>query len=179
MTRLRRPTLTHAFERALDDARRDGLPLGEGDAAGDQAEEAVQKFQSTLEALPELSGGKYVATRSLAAAYRAESEQAAQARMQPQPQARPQPQRQTPETPAGKAAEERPPPSKKPEPAKRPERIKLRPGLGAQDLKRLRRQFALDNHPDRVPAEMREEAARVMAEANAVIDKALKRAKGD
>jgi hypothetical protein len=48
-----------------------------------------------------------------------------------------------------------------------------------RDLQRLRRQYALDNHPDRVPVEMREEAARVMAEANAAIDKALKRAGGD
>ncbi len=48
-----------------------------------------------------------------------------------------------------------------------------------RELKRLRRQYALDNHPDRVPVEMREEAARVMAEANAAIDKALKRASRD
>jgi hypothetical protein len=50
-------------------------------------------------------------------------------------------------------------------------------GLGAAELARLRRRFAAENHPDRVPAEMRDEAVRAMAEVNAEIDRALKAAK--
>ncbi len=161
VTRLRRPTLTHAFERALDDARFDA-PLGsDSDADANQSEGPAQKFQSALETLPELAGSsKYVGASSLAAAYMAEAEQAAET---------PKPPREPPRAPR----------TERPQPAKRPQPIKLRPGLAVRDLKRLRRQYALDNHPDRVPVEMREEAARVMAEANAAIDKALKRAGRD
>jgi hypothetical protein len=160
VTRLRRPTLTHAFERALDDARFDA-PLGsDSGAAANQSEDPAQKFQSALETLPEIAGSsKYVAASSLAAAYKAEAEQA--------------------ETPKPPREPPRAPRTERPQPAKRPQPIKLRPGLAVRDLKRLRRLYALDNHPDRVPVEMREEAARVMAEANAAIDKALKRAGGD
>jgi len=155
VTRLRRPTLTHAFERALDDARFDVPSGSDGEADANQPEDPAQKFQSALESLPELTGsGKYVAARSLAAAYKAEAEQA--------------------ETPKAN----RTPRAERPQP-RRPQPIKLRPGLAVRDLKRLRRQYALDNHPDRVPVEMREEAAKVMAEANAAIDKALKRAGQD
>jgi hypothetical protein len=45
------------------------------------------------------------------------------------------------------------------------------------DLKRLRRGFAAQNHPDRVAPEERTEAVAAMAEINAEIDRALKRAK--
>ncbi len=77
VTRLRRPTLTHAFERALDDARFDAPPGSDSGADGDQAEDPAQKFQSALEQLPELAASsKYVAARSLAAAYEAEAKQA-------------------------------------------------------------------------------------------------------
>jgi DnaJ-class molecular chaperone len=53
----------------------------------------------------------------------------------------------------------------------------LRTGLGVDEIKRLRRRFALENHPDRVPTELREEASIAMAEVNAEIDEALKRAR--
>lgn len=49
-------------------------------------------------------------------------------------------------------------------------------GLTPKDLQRMRRQFAADHHPDRVPPDQREEALRAMAEVNAAIDLALKRA---
>ncbi|AHB47743.1 hypothetical protein W911_03915 [Hyphomicrobium nitrativorans NL23] len=49
-------------------------------------------------------------------------------------------------------------------------------GLTSKDLARLRRQFAADHHPDRVPLDLREEALHAMAEVNAAIDLALKRA---
>ena len=51
-------------------------------------------------------------------------------------------------------------------------------GLTSRDLARLRRQFAADHHPDRVRPDLREEALRAMAEANAAIDLALKRVAG-
>jgi len=90
----------------------------------------------------------YVAAHSLARAYGAEGGSAAAA----------------PEKP-GEAAE------------------KLKDALGKRefsmrDLKRLRRRFAAQNHPDRVPSELRDEAARAMAEVNALIDRALRKAKG-
>ena len=42
-----------------------------------------------------------------------------------------------------------------------------------EDLRRLRRSFAMRNHPDRVPAWLREEATRRMTIANALIDRAM------
>jgi hypothetical protein len=156
VTRLRRPTLTHAFERALDDARFEVPSASETGEDSNPSEDTTQRFKDALESLPELSGAaRYVAAHSLAQAYKAEAEQS--------------------EMP--KAARE--PRAERPQPVRRPQPIKLRPGLAVRDLKRLRRQYALANHPDRVPAEMREEAARVMAEANAAIDKALKQAGGN
>jgi hypothetical protein len=90
----------------------------------------------------------YVAAHSLARAYDAEVA----------------PQNSEPERPAEAAA-------------------KLKAALAAaahttDDLKRLRRRFAAQNHPDRVPPELRDEAVAAMAEVNAEIDRALKRAEG-
>jgi hypothetical protein len=159
VTRFRRPTLTHAFERALDDARLD-VPGGETDDDSSPTEDTTQRFKDAIESLPELaSAAKYVGAHSLAAAYKAEAEQAEKVEKA---------------EPADVPKAAREPRAERPQPVRRPQPIKLRPGLAVRDLKRLRRQYALDNHPDRVPAEMREEAARVMAEANAAIDKALK-----
>lgn len=47
-----------------------------------------------------------------------------------------------------------------------------------QELAKLRRRFAAQNHPDKVAAELREEAVTAMADVNAAIDRALKRARG-
>lgn len=44
------------------------------------------------------------------------------------------------------------------------------------ELRRLRRRFAALNHPDRVQRDLRKEAVAAMAEVNAEIDRALKRA---
>ena len=144
LTRFRRPTLTHAFERALDDALFEALAEARG--AG-KPEDLVQKFQSALDSLSELSGAQsYVATPSLASAYKAEAEQEVA----------------TPEPACASRIEAT---------------LTLLPGLCVDDLKRLRRRFALANHPDRVSAELREEASKAMAQANAEIDKALKRAR--
>jgi hypothetical protein len=46
---------------------------------------------------------------------------------------------------------------------------------GAQDLRERRRTFALENHPDRVPDEYRDQATRRMKVANQLIDAALAR----
>ena len=43
-----------------------------------------------------------------------------------------------------------------------------------EDLRRLRRSFALRNHPDRVPAWLRDEATRRMTITNALIDRAMR-----
>lgn len=50
----------------------------------------------------------------------------------------------------------------------------LSPALSSEDLKRLRREFAIYNHPDRVSPAERERATRRMTLVNVLIDKALK-----
>lgn len=54
------------------------------------------------------------------------------------------------------------------------EELRLRPRLTAKELHRIRREFALGNHPDRVPAPLRELATQRMVVANTLIDQALK-----
>jgi hypothetical protein len=53
----------------------------------------------------------------------------------------------------------------------------LRPGLKPAELRRIRRAFALDNHPDRLDEAHRELASRRMTLANSLIDEALRRTK--
>jgi hypothetical protein len=45
--------------------------------------------------------------------------------------------------------------------------------LTAREVERIRRSFALANHPDRMPADQRDLATRRMTVANMLIDKAL------
>jgi hypothetical protein len=52
----------------------------------------------------------------------------------------------------------------------------LRAGMPRDELRRLRRAFALKNHPDRLGPSRREAASRRMTIANALIDAALRRA---
>lgn len=59
--------------------------------------------------------------------------------------------------------------------------LKLKEALAArvhtpQELKAMRRHFAARNHPDRVDPKLKHEAVAAMAEANAAIDAALKKA---
>jgi hypothetical protein len=53
----------------------------------------------------------------------------------------------------------------------------LRPGLKPAELRRIRRAFALDNHPDRLDVAHRELASRRMTLANSLIDEALRQTK--
>jgi len=53
----------------------------------------------------------------------------------------------------------------------------LQSPLSVSELKRLRRRFAAQNHPDRVPTELRDAAAKAMADVNAKIDRALLQAR--
>jgi hypothetical protein len=55
--------------------------------------------------------------------------------------------------------------------------LQLTPNLTTDDLHRIRREFALANHPDRVAPPMRERATRRMTIANGLIDAALQLAK--
>ena len=50
----------------------------------------------------------------------------------------------------------------------------LTPVLGARDLERIRREFALANHPDRAAPAARDLATRRMTIANTLIDQALR-----
>jgi hypothetical protein len=54
------------------------------------------------------------------------------------------------------------------------EELHLNPDLTADELRRLRRQFAIYNHPDRVMASERDRATRRMALVNVLIDRALR-----
>lgn len=47
-----------------------------------------------------------------------------------------------------------------------------------QELAKLRRRFAAANHPDKVAADLRDEAVAAMADVNAAIDQALKKTRG-
>lgn len=162
VARLRQPVLTHAFERALEDARLHRAAFEPLEGEEPQDAEAVQRFRSALDSLSGLSGAaRYVAARSLDAAYKAEAEQARRReRVEPVQQ-----------------QHRSPPRAERAQPVKRPVPLRLAPGLSVRELERLRRQYALANHPDRVASELREEAARLMAEANAAIDKALMQAR--
>lgn len=71
------------------------------------------------------------------------------------------------------------PPAEEPLPPIEPEAIAVELGLGgdvAVDFGRLRRAFALKNHPDRVAPHLRERAAVRMQIANVLIDDARRRA---
>lgn len=51
--------------------------------------------------------------------------------------------------------------------------LRLGTARTGEDLRRIRRSFAMRNHPDRVPAWLRAEATRRMTIANALIDSAM------
>jgi hypothetical protein len=53
--------------------------------------------------------------------------------------------------------------------------LDLRDDLSDAELRRIRRDFAVRNHPDRVPLWQRDEATQRMTLANVLIDRALKR----
>jgi hypothetical protein len=59
------------------------------------------------------------------------------------------------------------------DPASVADPLNLRPGLLPGELHRLRRAYALANHPDRVSPWERDAATRRMSIANALIDEAL------
>jgi hypothetical protein len=52
--------------------------------------------------------------------------------------------------------------------------LRLATARTGEDLRRIRRSFAMCNHPDRVPAWLRNEATRRMTIANALIDQAMR-----
>jgi hypothetical protein len=52
--------------------------------------------------------------------------------------------------------------------------LRLGSARTGEDLRRIRRSFAMRNHPDRVPAWLRAEATRRMTIANALIDGAMR-----
>lgn len=52
--------------------------------------------------------------------------------------------------------------------------LRLATARTGEDLRRIRRSFAMRNHPDRVPAWLRDEATRRMTIANALIDHAMR-----
>lgn len=63
------------------------------------------------------------------------------------------------------------------EPADIARELGLTATAGTDDLARIRRAFAFENHPDRVPAQLRERAIVRMQIANMLVDEALRRLK--
>jgi len=94
--------------------------------------------------------------------------------------AAPEPQEGGPESgPSGEAAAPAPPaaePGATADPVSLASELGLRPGLTPPQLRRIRRSFALDNHPDRLDPGQREAATRRMTAANSLIDEALRQA---
>lgn len=155
--RLRRRHRKHAFEQALDDVRldQDGEPISFDDPSGGRA--GAPWSVASLGDITVASG--YVAQALLNRAYGDGDRDADSDSNDETEAARP------PEVAPGEAA------------------LKLKGMLHAntltpRELTRLRRKFAADHHPDRVPQDRREEAVQAMAEVNAAIDLALKRARG-
>lgn len=145
-SRVRHRERRHAFEDALDEALldADGNPI----LLDGSADRVTGPSVGSLGDIPVASG--YVAAASITQAYEAEAVAVPLARPPPAPVQRP-----------GAAA------------AALVSRLAARahaPG----ELQRLRRRFAACHHPDRVPADLREEAMRAMSEVNAAIDRALK-----
>ena len=52
--------------------------------------------------------------------------------------------------------------------------LRLSTACSSEDLRRIRRSFAMHNHPDRVPEWLRDEATHRMRIANALIDDAMR-----
>lgn len=148
-TRVRHRAHKHAFEEALDEARE----TPEEDLAGfvDAAlgSSVLHPAVGSFGDVAVASG--YVAQSSLAKAYGMEGDAA-----------------------DGREA----PPPPKPADAARKLMAELRvKALTPRELARIRRRFAAENHPDKVPVGLRREAVAAMAEVNAAIDKALKEAR--
>lgn len=150
-THLRVKALRHAFEEALDDAREvGGFPDDDLEGIGGAAPDGkAGGLNPALEALDKFSGtnGAFVAQASLSAAYSADSDPDVELALLDPIVA-----------------------------AQRMDAILAR-GLGAKELHQLRRQFAVQNHPDRVPEAFRDAAQAAMADINAKIDKALEKAR--
>ncbi len=149
-TRVRHRERKHAFEEALDEARLTSDDELQDLVDGEMSNPMQQPGVSSFGDITVASG--YVAPSSLARVY-GDSEDAQE-------------------------------PEEMPAPAERPSEAadKLKAALNSRlhttvELARLRRHFAAANHPDKVVADLREEAVAAMAEVNAVIDRALKRAK--
>ena len=125
------------------------------DAAATPARMSDQQLKEILDGIPELGDHTYIPSQVLGKIY-------AEARSQraPEPEA-PKPE---PEI----AADERP------EHEIVADELGLSPGLSVDDLNRVRREYALANHPDRVAAPLREQATRRMTIANTVIDQAIR-----
>ncbi|MGE3229013.1 MAG: hypothetical protein AB7J30_06205 [Hyphomicrobium sp.] len=167
-SRARQSAPKHAFETALDDARldADGAPMlddtfATGPSVGSLGDIAVA------------SG--YVAAPSLARAYGTD-DAGADAATQDAPA--PDMRGAMCNRAAQPAVEERRAPPDRPGEAAR----KLKAALAerkhtAAELTRLRRGFAIANHPDRVDETLRAEAVQAMAEVNAAIDRALAEAR--
>lgn len=147
-THVRRRALKHAFEQALDEARLD--PDGQP-LLEDEGVSGASVTGPAIGSLGDIATASgYVARESLVRAYDVE----------------------------GPPAVEEAPPRERPSEAAR----KLKAALAAKahtpaELRRLRRRFAAQNHPDSVGPELSAEALAAMTEINAEIDRALKRAR--
>ncbi|MCC7253310.1 hypothetical protein [Hyphomicrobium sp.] len=145
-TRVRHRARKHAFEEALDEAR-----LTPDAELEDFVDAALSNplSQPAVGSLGDISvASGYVAPASLERAYGADE-------------------------PPAEIIHTREPPG---EAARKLKASLAGCALSPDELRRLRRRFATLNHPDKVPEALRAEAVAAMAEVNAEIDRALKRA---
>jgi hypothetical protein len=167
----RGPSIRADFEDVLDTVRRGSAPFGEGGVGGEEAAPhagapASFAFLQALDAVSEqrstgLAAGALAERYGDAGIEVIAEESSSEARPSPpEPTLRGEPlaKRDAEPSPVSLAAE-----------------LGLRAGLKPAELRRLRRAFALENHPDRLAPSRREAASRRMTIANSLIDEALRR----
>jgi hypothetical protein len=155
------------FLRALEEARRAAMgDAGEPDEPASDAPPvppSSPEFRNAVERLATRLRS-YISAGFLARLYTDTATEAPPPQPEPQPEPEPEPQ-----------PEAAPPaPPLKSDLDRVIDELQLTPGLTAQELARIRREFAKVNHPDRVVAPEREEATRRMTIANVLIDEALR-----
>jgi hypothetical protein len=173
----RGPSIRADFADVLDTVRRDavsGIDAGGAGAASDPAAHASFDFLQALDTMSgQLSMG--LAAGTPAARY---GDAGAEAAGEEAPAAPLPPFEAAPNGGSETAVQHHAEPYNEAcDPASLAAELGLRTGLKPAELQRIRRAFALRNHPDRLDPARRQAASRRMTLANSLIDEALRRAK--
>jgi len=181
---VRGPSIGARFEDVLDTVGRGFAPRSESEAAQEGPGSTLHASLDFLQALETVGDNQSLqsgcASGAVLRSY-SEAELEAEARPEtgpnpPEQEAHPEPEPTLPPEVAAfdeaRVAEKAMPETC--EPASLAAELGLRAGMTRRELQRLRRAFALENHPDRLDPARREFAARRMI-ANSLIDEALRR----